>query len=140
MPFEDRHQIFNQNALILGYDPFQLTWGFGYGFQKVLYNKVTMEGSPLNKTKVITYGIKFLHLNKELKFDPSFNLVNKLNLEYGKRRGFIYIYAGISLNYFLHNVQETVEEYKIRSATAATGELFGFNTDVWPGYQIGLQF
>lgn len=140
MPFDDRNQIFNQNALILGYDPFQQTWGFGYGFQKVLYNKATMQGSPLNRRRVITYGIKFLHLNKELTFDRSFNLVNKLNLDYGKRKRFLYVYAGISLNYFLHEAQETVEDYKIRSVTVSSGRLFDFKADVWPGYELGLHF
>src|SRR5882762_4228753 len=140
MPFDDRNQIFNQNALILGYDPFQQTWGFGYGFQKVLYNKVTMEGSPLNKKKIISYGIKFSHLNKDLTLDRSFNLASGLNLDYGKRYGALYIYGGISMNYFLHEGKDSVADYKIRSVIVASGGLFGFNADFWPGYQVGLHF
>jgi len=140
MPFDDRKQIFNQNALILGYDPFQRTWGFGYGFQKVLFNKVTMEGSPLNRTRVITYGIKFSHLNKDLTLDRSFNLASGLNLDYGKRYGALYIYGGISMNYFLHEGKDSVADYKIRSVTVASDGLFGFNADFWPGYQVGLHF
>jgi hypothetical protein len=140
MPFDDRNQIFNQNALILGYDPFQHTWGFGYGFQKVLYNKVTMEGSPLNKKKIITYGIKFLHLNRDLTFDHSFNLLNKLNLDYGKRRGPLYVFMGVSLNYFLHEPMEIAEVYKIKSSLLSSGKVFAWNSTLWPGYQIGIQF
>jgi hypothetical protein len=140
MPFDDRNQIFNQNALILGYDPFQKTWGFGYGFQKQLYNKATMQGSPLNRKRVITYGIKFLHLNKHLSLDRSFNLVNKLNLDYGKRWRSLYLYAGVSFNYFLHETGESVKDFKIRSATASAGGLLGYAADIWPGYEVGFQF
>ncbi len=140
MPFDDLNQIFNQNALILGYDPFQQTWGFGYGFQKVLYNKATMEGSPLNRRRLITYGLKFLHLNKDLTVDRSFNLLNKLNLDYGKRWHGRYVYAGISLNYFLHEIQDTVDHYKIRSVVFSSGSMFGRSGDFWPGYEMGLHF
>ena len=140
MPFDDRNQIFNQNALILGYDPFQQTWGFGYGFQKVLYNKATMEGSPLNRRKVLTYGIKFLHLNRDLTFDQSFNLLNKFNLDYGKRWRAFYLFIGVSLNYFLYESKEIEDVYKIKSVLLSSGKVFEWNSTVWPGYQIGVQF
>jgi hypothetical protein len=136
MPFDDRNQIFNQNALIVGYDPIRHTWGFGYGFQKVLYNKFTMEPSPLNKTRVINYGLKFMHLNKDLNIDHSFNLLSRLNLDYGKRWRSHYIFVSVSVNYFLFN---TDEGYNINSETIATGKAFGMLTNLWPGYGFGVQ-
>lgn len=140
MPFDDSNQIFNQNALILGFDPSQDTWGFGYGFQKVLYNKFSMKPSPFNKRRVITYGIKFLHLNKSLSFDDSFNLLSRLNVEYGKRWRFLYVFLGVSLNYFLFEGNEGSEDYNIRTIKLSTGKVGGVNSELWPGYSIGIQF
>jgi hypothetical protein len=136
MPFDDRNQIFNQNALIVGYDPVQRTWGFGYGFQKVLYNKFTMEPSPLNKTRVINYGLKFMHLNRNLNIDHSFNLLSRLNFDYGKRWRSHYVFVSVSVNYFLFN---TDNGYTINSETIATGKAFGMLTSLWPGYGLGVQ-
>ena len=140
MPYDDRFQIFNQNALILGYDPFNDTWGFGWGFQKVLYNKSSMLPSDLgNKKHQLNYGIKFIHLNRSLSFDKAFNLVNRINLGYGKRIRSFYLVAGISINYFLH---EEGDEgvYKVKSSKVSTGKLFELGTELWPGYEIALQF
>ncbi len=140
MPFDDSNQIFNQNALILGFDPFQDTWGFGYGFQKVLYNKASIMPSPFNKRRVITYGIKFLHLNRTLSFDDSFNLLSRLNVDYGKRWRFMYIFASVSLNYFLHETDEVTKNYDIKSAIISTGKVGAMESEFWPGYAIGIQF
>lgn len=35
----------------MGYDPIQETWGFGYGFQKILYNKSSMLPTDGNNRK-----------------------------------------------------------------------------------------
>jgi len=116
MPFEDNNQLFNQNALIFGWDYFQDTWGLGYGFQRVFYNKATIMPSPDNKRRVMNYGLKFLHLNRSMSFDRSFNLLSRLNFDYGKKWRFLYVFAGISLNYFLHEAEDGGDVYKIRSA------------------------
>lgn len=139
MPFEGRHQVFNQNALIVGYDPFQDTWGFGYGFQKILYNKSSMLPTDSNNRKrQMAYGVKFLHLNRTLSFDKSFNLVSRFNFDFGKRKwGSMYVFAGASLNYFLHEPQD---DYKIKSVKISSGEIFKLSSELWPGYSLGLQF
>jgi hypothetical protein len=140
MPFDDSNQIFNQNALILGFDPLQHAWGFGYGFQKVLYNKFSVMPSPLNRKRFITYGIKFLHLNRTMNFDKTFNLLSRLNLEYGKRWRFLYLFAGISLNCFLHNTGSMEDKFMIRSIILSTGRVGGMESHIWPGYSVGMQF
>ncbi len=140
MPFDDSNQIYNQNALIVGYDPSQDTWGFGYGFQKVLYNKFSVRPSPLNKKRVITYGIKALHLNRSLSFDDSFNILTRLNAEYGKRWRFLYVFAGISLNYFLSDSDDASDVYKIKSVRVSAGKVGDLNSEIWPGYVFGIQF
>ena len=140
LPLFDDNKTLNQNPLVVGYDPARRTWGFGYGFQKILTNKFSIAPNPRNEKRMLGYGFKLMHLNKTLSFDPSFNLLNRLNFDYGRKWKSAYLYAGISLNYFLFETGETAEDYKIRSVTASTGGLFGFSTAVWPGYELGLHF
>ena len=58
-------------------DPIEETWGFGYGFQKVLFNKFSTRPHELNRKRVITYGMKFMHLNRDMSFDKTFNLLSR---------------------------------------------------------------
>lgn len=139
MPYEERNQTFNQNALILGYDGGQDTWGFGYGFQRVLYNKFTIKPSPFNRRRIISYGIKFLHLNRSMEFDKTFNLLTRLNVEYGKRFRFLYVFAGVSVNYFLAEPEEDIGVYGIRSKVISTGSVGDLDSSMWPGYSAGIQ-
>jgi hypothetical protein len=141
MPYADFNKIFNQNALILGYDYWRDTWGFGYGFQKMLYNKHSMlPNDPLNEKRIINYGIKFIHMNRNKTFDKLFNLVTRLNVEIGKRYGGKYLFGGVSLNYFLYEKADAVEPYTFQSVTLNTGQVFDFESMLWPGYTAGLQF
>jgi hypothetical protein len=139
MPFYDAYQKFNQNVLILGFDPFLQTWGFGYGFQKMLYNKFSVKPSPLNARRVFNYGVKFLHLNRTTKLDRSFNLLSRLNMEYGKRRGPFYVYLGLSLNYFVYE-EDDESVYKVSSVKFSSGKIAGQSSECWPGYTVGIQF
>lgn len=139
MPYYDRNQIFNQNALIVGYDYQLKTWGFGYGFQKVLYNKASLKPSPDNKKRVISYGAKVMHLNRSMSFDKSFNILTGLNVDIGKRFGFVYLFAGISANYFLYDGNENANIYKVRSITYDMRDLSRWKAMIWPGYAAGLQ-
>ena len=139
MPFYQNNRKFNQNALILGYDPFRDMWGFGYGFQKLLYNKVTMLPKPDNEKRLISYGVKFLHMNRNLKLDRSFNLLSRVNIDWGKRRGSVYFYGGVSFNYFLYKTQEIANVYKPNSVVLYSGKALSLQSSVWPGYEIGMQ-
>lgn len=93
-----------------------------------------------NKKRVIHYGLKFLHLNRDLSFDKAFNILTRLNFDYGKRWRWLYVFAGVSVNYFLHDVEDSEDTYKIGSKKFDAGKLFGHKAEVWPGYTFGLQF
>jgi hypothetical protein len=138
MPFADDNKIFNQNALIVGYDHWKKTWGFGYGFQKVLYNKVSVAPKPGNERRVITYGVRFMHLNRDMSFDQTFNLLTRLNVDYGLRWKSKYIFAGVSLNYFMHEDGDE-ETFPINTFKISTGDIFNWKSMFWPGYNIGFQ-
>ncbi|HTF17420.1 MAG TPA: hypothetical protein VK658_05070 [Chryseolinea sp.] len=139
MPYDDDNQIYNQNVLIAGYDGARQTWGFGYGFQKVLYNKATIKPSPLNKKRVISYGAKVMHLNRSLSYDKSFNLLTRLNVDYGRRIKFLYLFGGVSMNYFIFEGGESGAYYEVRSIKIHSGTLGAYKTEMWPGYSIGVQ-
>jgi hypothetical protein len=140
MPYHDSNKIYNQNALLVGYNAFNETWGFGYGFQKILYNKAFVRPNPNNEKRVIVYGLKFIHLNRTLSFDNTFNLVSKLHIEYGKRKYGMHFYCGMSLNYFLYEDQVDSDEYHIASIIVSAGKLLGVQSIFWPGYSVGVQF
>lgn len=139
MPILDKHKVFNQNALILGYDHFNRNWGFGYGFQKVAYNKWSVAPHAFNEKRVITYGIRFMHLNPSMSFEKQFNLLNRLNIDIGKRWRGKYIFGGISLNYFLQEANDE-DVYAVRSLTMSAGKIGGLKSALWPGYNLGVQF
>jgi hypothetical protein len=139
MPYHDMNKIYNQNALILGYDHVDKTWGFGYGFQKKLYNKASTRPNPANEKRMMSYGIKVMHLNKSLRLDKNFNMVTRLNFDYGKRIRSLYWFAGLSLNYFLYHEDADSDLYHVQSMTLAAGKLFDLQSLFWPGYEIGIQ-
>jgi hypothetical protein len=140
LPYTEHYKKKNQNALTLGYDPLHRSWGFGYGFMKLLTNKETSMPSLRNETHQLSYGVRFLHLNKTGSIDKDFNLVTRLLFDYGKRRGSKYVFAGVAINYFLQEVNVDGNVYVIQSLQIDTGKLFGFASQVWPGYTVGAQF
>jgi hypothetical protein len=146
MPYWDFNQQLNQNVLILGYDRWKETWGFGYGFQKLLYNKSSMNPKDVNnKKRMITYGARFMHLNRSLKFDKDFNVVTRLNFDWGtfdwgtKLKSY-YWFVGLSLNYLIYDGTQDEESFRIESMTIATGKVMDMQSLLWPGYNIGLHF
>lgn len=148
MPFNERYKKFSQNALIVGFNPRQQTWGFGWGFQRVTYNKHSMKpNDPMNELWTINYGLKFIHLNKNMSLDRSFNVLTRANVEFGIRKigkfnipgG--YILAGPSLNYFLYaGTERGADNYNIRSIRIPVGKFMGYLADFWPGYTVSYQF
>ncbi|HEY0743819.1 MAG TPA: hypothetical protein VGD40_20280 [Chryseosolibacter sp.] len=141
MPYADLNKIFNQNVLILGYDYWRDTWGYGYGFQKILYNKHSMNPKDvLNERRVINYGLKFIHLNRNKTFDKVFNLVTKLNIEMGKRYGGKYLFGGMSINFFVYKEQDGTVPYEFYTIALNTGKVFDLESLLWPGYTVGVQF
>ena len=81
-----------------------------------------------------------MHLNRDKNFDHSFNLLNRFNLEIGVRKWIGYLYAGISLNYFMYGADESSDVYRIRSIRIPAGNPFNLQADFWPGYTVGFQF
>jgi hypothetical protein len=143
-PYAENNKKLNQNALALGFNPIERTWGFGWGFQKVLLNKFSPRPNhPLNEIQQITYGLRFLHLNREfIKVDKSMNLVTRLHVEWGRKGKKIlrsvYRYGGLALNYFVEERSSERSGFTIRSRTIDLGSSGKYYSMFWPGYSVGV--
>lgn len=136
MPFEGKNQVYYHNSLIVGSNPSTELWAFGYGFQRLMYNKVTPMPSPANKTRVMAYGGRLRYLYHQ-NTSNLFNLLSSLNFDFGKRYGGFYLYASATVNYFIF--KGAFEELPRWSAVAHGSE--GKNSHaVWPGYGVGILF
>ncbi|GHM99815.1 hypothetical protein WSM22_13050 [Cytophagales bacterium WSM2-2] len=141
LPFHENNTIYNQNPLLAGYNPLYKTWGFGWGVERIFYNKHSMlPVDKLNNICMMSYGIRFLRMNRENKLDKEFNLVGRLHAEYGKRFKRHYVFIGGALNYFLHDPEVSVNDYHINSTVFSAGNLFGNKAEFWPGYTLGIQW
>jgi len=139
MPFNGRFKIMHQNALIFAYnlvDSYnkEVKWGFGYGFQKVLYNKSSMiPQDPKNHKRLISVGGRVLHLNRTENFKKVLSLLTTIHSEIGIRVKFIHLFAGLTLNAYLHrshDLERGLEFFKRQEK--------GLNYQFWPGYTVGL--
>jgi hypothetical protein len=145
MPYWDFNQQMNQNVVIFGYDRWRETWGFGYGFQKLLYSKNSMNPKdPENRKRMITYGARFIHLNRSLSLDKTFNILTRLNFDFGKfkwgkKYKSYYWFVGASINYYVYD-DDGEEGFDVRSITLYEGTLSEYKTMLWPGYNVGLHF
>jgi hypothetical protein len=143
-PYDEANKKLNQNALTLGFNPIERTWGFGWGFQKVLLNKFNSRPNhPLNELRQMTYGIRFLHLNREwMKLDSEMNLVTRVHFEWGRKGRKIlrsvYRFGGLALNYHLANRAPDESSVVVRTITINTGRVGKFYSTLWPGYSVGI--
>lgn len=141
MPYEGRNRIFNQNALIVGYDARKETWGFGYGFQKVLYDKKTMAPSTKiqNERRLLRYGVKFIHLNKQGELSRAFNLLSRATIDYGRKFKGLYFFGGTSVNHLAASARTNVDQFSIASPEVQTIAETGFSNTFWLGFEAGVQ-
>lgn len=136
MPYEGRNQIYYHNSLIVGSNPPRDMWAFGYGFQRLLYNKVVMPNVPANKTRVIAYGLKFRYLQRS-SVSKSFNLLSSLNFDYGKRFGNVYFFGSLTLNHFVFDPHsfDVLPSWTKVIGTPREGRN---SQAIWPGYGVGV--
>ena len=139
MPYLEQNKKMNQNALIVSVDPFRDTWGYGWGFQKILYNKRSIRPfDQRNEKRMITYGIRFLQLNRSMTIDRDLNLVTRVNFDWGRKKKFFYWYLGVAVNYMVS--EETEEsDFLIQSFEIRMPRLWGKEGRIWPGYTFGIQ-
>lgn len=147
MPFEGKFKVMNQNALIYSFNPIEgynesVRWGAGYGFKKVLYNKMSMIATKRardvrkgNESKFLSFGIQVFHLNREEQFQKELSLLTKLHADVGIRRAsHFYLYAGFSANFYFHRDQN-IEH---RALELSSGSTDNINYQVWLGYILGI--
>ncbi len=135
MPIGDIFYKTNQNALIFGYefsDSGDFKWAAGYGFQRVYYYKNSMSPrDPKNKKYFFSPSIRFIHLNRKEKFDPTLSLLTQLQFEVGYRFSWFAMFGGVNMNaYFYREGSPLDVNLEISS---------GGQYQIWPGYVFGIQ-
>ena len=145
MPFVGNFQKFNQNVLVFGYNPKFLQdtrplWSYGYAFERVLYNKVAITPSktgPQNKTSFISWGLKFIQLNRTKQPERVINLMSSAFFRLGKKWKGKYWFVSPRISYFFSAIPEQLLGKQLRIFNNV-GERFIHSS--WPGYSVGVQF
>lgn len=141
MPFDGKFMTFHLNSLIFSKNFFESSdsefeWAAGYGFMRMHYNKSSQSKNDQNNKKYfVSYGMKFIHLNKERDFTSELSLLTKLHAEFGFKINAIkiYIFGGASLNNYLYK-NDPLERKEL-----ASGLLSDFYYQLWPSYVFGIQ-
>ena len=136
MPIGQLFYKTNQNVLIAGYgysEDDAVKWAFGYGFQRVYYFKNSMNPyDPLNKKYFFSPSLRFIHLNRQEKFDPTLSLLTQLQFEVGYRFSWFAVFVGANMNSYFYKHGEPLDlNYEFASSN---------QHQVWPGYVFGIQF
>lgn len=138
MPYNGKNQVYFHNSIIVSAKPGFDIWAAGYGFQRLLFNKVAMAATPQNGKRLLAQGVKFRYLYRT-QGSNSFNLLSSLNFDYGKRVGPGHLYGSITLNFFI--CKEDLSVYHLPSWSAKMGSgSEGIGRAFWPGYSIGFTF
>ena len=146
-PLNDKFQKFNQNALILSYNPSSMRhqkphWAFGIKFERLMYIKYTLAPSkdgPQNKKYFLSWGAALKHINWTKKIEPDLSLQSSISGTYGRRfklLGLHYWYAALSLNgYFTTNQNLNIDSqwFFLNNSNNDIGYT------VWLGYSVGIQ-
>ena len=137
MPIDDAFYKTNQNALIFGYDYWneaEIRWAAGYGFHRMYYNKSSgSENDPNNMRSFLSPAIRFVHLNKAAKYDPTLSLLTQLRFEAGIRLKRYTLFVGANANAYLTKRDEPLNVS--REVLSKRGKI---NYQVWPGFVYGL--
>ncbi len=145
MPIDGKSKITNQNALIISYNDRAFAfsnnplWSFGYGFERVHYNKKNMiAADPANQKRFYSYGVKLQHLNFEEEVEKELSLLTKLNFNIGHifRTPLFtcYVFAGVTANAYWSAIDSTFSEENVNRPLA----LESSGGQFWPGYELGI--
>ena len=142
MPFYGKFLIYNLNALVFSRnfigkkESDEFEWAAGYGFMRIYYNKSSNSaGDTNNRRYFFSYGLKFIQLNKEKKFDSTLSLLTRLHGEAGIRIPKIGLYAfgGVTFNYYQHRDTPLIRK------ELASGSYGNTDFQLWPSYSFGIQ-
>ncbi len=146
-PLNDKFQKFNQNAIILSYNPSSMRdnmpyWAFGLKFERLMYIKYTMsprKNGSQNKAYYISWGAALKHINWTKKIEPDLSLHSSISSTYGHRfklLGIHYWYMGLSLNsYFTTSQNQNIDNQRFFLKNSNSDIMY----TVWPGYSVGIQ-
>ncbi len=146
-PIHDRYQKFNQNSIILSYNPSSRQedhgyWALGWRFERLMYVKYTMfpkRNGPQNGAHFLSWGAGVQHINWSREINSELSLVTSVQGSFGRRYNLFgprYLY--ITARFNSHFYQNTAFEI--------TPPLLLWQNDgnrlkytIWFGYTLGIQ-
>ena len=147
LPLNDDWQRFNQNSLIVSYNPTERQekhgyWGVGWRFEQLKYIKYTnvpMKGGPQNGAFFFSWGLENMHINWTNKFEMEISELTSLQATYGRKVKFLtsfYLYITARLNtYFYQNTEYKLEPIMVLYQNDSSDLKYMS----WLGYTIGIQ-
>jgi len=146
-PLNEKFQKFNQNAILVSYNPLSMRdnmpyWALGLKFERLMYVTHTMTPSkngPQNKKHFISWSAALKHINWTKKIEPNLSLQTSLSGTYGRQFNLLgshYWYVAISLNSYLNNNQNLDIENQWFFLKSSNNEV---SYTIWPGYSVGIQ-
>ncbi len=146
-PLLDRYQKYNQNAIIVSYNPSSMRddrgyWGVGYRFERLMYIKYTaypMRSGPQNRIYFLSWGAGIQHLNWNKKLHSDLSLLSSIRATYGRRfsiLGLHYWYVAIRFNSYIYRNPDFGISNKLMIVEKSNSQL---KYGIWPGFSLGLQ-
>jgi hypothetical protein len=146
-PINDDYQRFNQNSLIVSYNPTERQkehgyWAMGWRFEKLMYinyTSVPMKSGPQNGAFFLAWGIGNQHINWTDQFDTELSELTSIQATYGRRIRLLtsfYLYVTARLNtYFYKNADYELEPIMVLYENDSSDLKY----ISWLGYTIGIQ-
>uniref|UniRef100_UPI00404AB9EC LA_2272 family surface repeat-containing protein n=1 Tax=Fulvivirga sp. TaxID=1931237 RepID=UPI00404AB9EC len=147
LPLNDDFQRFNQNSLIVSYNPTERQkehgyWAMGWRFEKLMYRNYTsvpMKSGPQNGAYFLAWAIGNQHINWTDQFDANLSELTSVQATYGRRVKFLasfYLYITARINtYFYKESQHKLSPIMVLYKNDSSN----FKYMSWLGYTIGIQ-
>lgn len=147
LPLHDRYQKFNQNSLIISYNPGSRResfghWAFGWRYERLMYIKHTMfprRHGPQNGAHFLSWGAGVQHINWSEAVSPELSLVTSIQGSYGRRFNLLgsrYWYITARLNSHFYQDPGFAWEAPLL-LLQDNGNTLKYM--IWLGYSIGIQ-
>ncbi|TRX56165.1 hypothetical protein FNH22_16110 [Fulvivirga sp. M361] len=147
LPINDDYQKFNQNSIIVSYNPSSKQntdgyWALGWRFERLMYIKHTMfpkKNGPQNGAHFLSWGAGIQHINRSEQVKAALSVVTSFQGTYGRRLNlfgarYLYITARFS-SHFYENADFGLSPPMLLLQNKSSD----FKYDMWLGYTFGIQ-
>lgn len=136
----DKFNHYITNALIFSHKAYKgSSWGFGYGFKNLLFNRSETPGQT--ESKFVGYGMDIERISKEKgNLSKGLSMLGRVKLIGGTRVApklfGVYCFTAISMNVYVTDQLDSLNPDFLTS----TGRVKNRKVAYWPGLSFGLLF